>query len=122
MDGRPVTATDVAAVESLPTADELFTRRSAPAPWPSSTAVRALGLELLPTIADDLTADLVEHLSLSLVDRGDELRAVRSVLSAALALLHGQHVEIARLRAQHHRLLDEYRALRVKTLRPSEAA
>jgi hypothetical protein len=109
-------------IDDMVTADEMFTRRPAPTPWPSSGAVLALGIELLPTIADDLTADLVEHLLLALVDRDDALLAVRTVLSAALEQSHAHHVEIVRLRDRHHRLLDEYRHLRVQTLRQSEAA
>lgn len=78
-------------------------------PWPSSRAGIALGIELLPTIADDLTADLVEYLLLALVDRCDELRAVRSVLAAALAQSHTQHVEIIRLRRRLADVLDARR-------------
>jgi sugar (pentulose or hexulose) kinase len=76
-----------AQVERL-TADEIFSRRLAPAPWPSSSPVLAIVVELLPTIEDDLTADLLEHVALALADRDDELRAVRAVLSSTLALSH----------------------------------
>lgn len=41
-------------------AREIFGRPFARVPWPSSRPVLALAVELLPTIADDLTADLVE--------------------------------------------------------------
>jgi hypothetical protein len=88
---------DIALFE-MPTADEIFGQRLAPAPWPSSRPVFALVVELLPTIEDDLTADLVEHLALALVDRDDELRGVRMVLASALALSQTQHVEIFRLK------------------------
>ncbi len=91
------------------TADEIFGRRLAPAPWPASRSVLALVVEVLPTIEDDLAADLVEHLTLALADRDDELRAVRAVLSSALALSHTQHVEIIRLRRRLANLLDARR-------------
>ena len=87
-------------------AAEIFGRRPAPVPWPSSRPVLALAIELLPTIADDIEADLIETLALTIIDRGDELRAVRAVLSSALALSHTQHVEIIRLRRRLAVLLD----------------
>src|SRR5207302_2027141 len=87
----------------MPTADEIFGRPLGPVPWPSSRPVLALAVELLPTIADDLTADLVEQLALALADRDDEVRAGRAVLSSALALSQTQQIEIVRLR---HRLAD----------------
>jgi hypothetical protein len=114
---------DIDAVAGMVTAAEIFGPRQVPMPWPSSRDVLAPALELLPTITDDLTADLVQHLTMALVDRHDELRAVRAVLSAALEHSHALTVDRDRLRDQHHRLIDEYRALRVQTLRrQSEAA
>ena len=98
-----------APAESTPTADEIFGQRPAPAPWQSSPPVLALVVEVLPTIEDDLTADLVEYLALSLVDRDDELRAVRAVLSSALVLSYPQHTEIRRLRQRLADLLDARR-------------
>jgi hypothetical protein len=93
----------------MPTADEIFGRRIEPAPWPSSRLRLALVVELLPTIEDELTADLLEHLALSLVDRDDELRGVRAVLSSSLALSHTQQLEIVRLRRRLADLLDARR-------------
>jgi hypothetical protein len=93
----------------MPTADEIFGRQLAPVPWRSSSLVLALAVELLPTIEDDLTADLVEQLVLALVDKDEELAAVRSVISAALEQSHGQHTEIVRLR---RRLADSLNANR----------
>lgn len=95
---------------------------SAPTPAPSSRDVIALGIALLATIADDIEADLSEHLLLTLVDRDADLRVVREVLSAALTQSHAQRVEIVRLQAALARLRDEYRHLRVQTLQKSEAA
>jgi hypothetical protein len=94
---------------TMPTANEIFGRRLAPAPWPSSRPVLALVVEVLLTIEDDLTADLLEHLALALADRDDEGRAARAVLSSALALSHSQHVEIIRLRRRLADLRDARR-------------
>ena len=91
------------------TADEIFDRRLAPAPWRSSRQFLALVVEVLPLIEDDLMADLLEQLALALGDRDDEVRAVRGVLSSALALSHSQHVEINRLRRRLADLLDARR-------------
>lgn len=93
----------------MPTADEIFGRRLAPAPWPSSRPVLALVVDILPTLEDDLTADLLEHLAVALVDRDDELRSVRAVLSSTIALSHTQHLEIARLRRRLADLLETRR-------------
>lgn len=97
----------------MPTADEMFGRPLPPAPWPVPGRVLALVVELLPTIEDDLMADLLEHLALALADRDDEVRAVRAVLSSALALSHTQHVEILRLRKRLADLLDAWRRERL---------
>ena len=95
--------------ESMPTADEIFGRRLALAPWLSSRPVIELVVEVLPTIEDDLTAELLEHVALALADRDDEVRAIRAVLSSALALSHAQHVEIVPLRQRLANLLDARR-------------
>ena len=63
------------------------------APWPSSRPLMALIVEVLPVIEDDLAADLIEHLALAIIDRDDELRAVRSIQSAVLAHSHAQDAE-----------------------------
>jgi hypothetical protein len=103
------------------TADEIFSRRPAPVPWPSWRPVLALAVEALPAIDDGLMADVVEHLAVALVDRDEELHAVRAVLSAALAQSHVQHAEIRRLTAALARLRDEYRALRAHLLQAAAA-
>ena len=92
-----------------PAANEIFGPRIAPAPWLPSRPVFALGIELLPTIADDIEANLVERLLLALGDRDDELRAVRAVLSSSLALSYTQQAEILRLRRRLADLLDARR-------------
>ena len=89
--------------------DEIFVSRITPAPWLPSHAVLALVVEVLPTIEDDLTADLLEYVALALADRDDEVRAIREVLSSGLALSHTQHVEILRLRQRVADLLDARR-------------
>jgi hypothetical protein len=75
----------------------------------------------LPALgADDVGADLVELLASVVAARDDQIRTIRAVLSAALALAHEQHCEIARLGATLARLRDEYQALRVRTLWKAE--
>ena len=91
-------------VERLTAADLCWTPQ--PAIWPSSRAVLALVIETLPKIKASLPVDLVEHLALGLVDRDDELRAVRAVLSATLTHAHAQDIEIVRLRRRVADLLD----------------
>ncbi len=81
----------------------------APAPWPSSRPVFALVAEVLPTVEDDLAAELIECLALALADRNDEVQAVRAVLSSVLALSHTQQVEDVRLRRRVAGLLDARR-------------
>jgi hypothetical protein len=61
-------------------------------------------------------------LALELVDREREIGAYRELLQMALAQLHGQHREIARLHERHARLLDESRGFRERVMRTSEAA
>ena len=99
----------------MPTADEIFDRKVARASWPSSRLALALVVEMLPTIEDYPIADLVEHLALAIVDRDDELSAMRAVTSAALALAHTQHLEIGRLQKRLIALLDDLRVLRAKS-------
>ena len=101
------------ALFKMPTAHKMSGRRLAPAPWLSSRPVLALIVEVLPTVEDDLTADLLEYVALVLVERDDELRAVRAVLSSALTLTHNQHVEILRLRQRVADLLDARRRERM---------
>ena len=79
------------------------------APWPSSRPLMALIVEVLPVIEDDLAADLIEHLALAIIDRDDELRAVRSIQSAVLAHSHAQDAENVRLRRRLADVLDAQR-------------
>ena len=93
----------------MPTADEIFGQQLAPPPWLSSRPLLDLVVSVLPLSEDDLAADLLEQLALALVDQDDEIRAVRAVLSSALAMSHTQHVEILRLRRRLVDLLDARR-------------
>ena len=79
------------------------------APWLPSRPVFALVVEVLPTVEDDLTAELLEYVALALADRDDEVRAIQAVLSSALALSHAQQAEIIRLRRRLADLLDARR-------------
>jgi len=98
---------------AMPTANEIFSRRTQPVSWSTATrAVLAMAIEMLPTIADDLGTDLVEHVSLALVDQEEALGAVRLVLAASLERLHEQHVENVRLKRRLGDLLDADRRRR----------
>ena len=99
----------------MPTADEIFGPRIAPAPWLSSRPVIELLVEVLPTIEDGLTAALLEYVALMLADLIDQLRAVRAVLSSTLALLHTKQAENVRLRRRNRDLLDARRLERTGT-------
>ena len=64
-----------------------------------------------------MTADLViEALALAELEALDEAAAWRALAVAALTQLHAQHSELERVRAHHHRLLDEYRRLRAQVM------
>jgi hypothetical protein len=71
-----------------------------PVPWPSSRPVVDVALELIPILEDPLAAQLVENLMLALVAREEELRAVRTILAAALEHAHALHLVERRLHVQ----------------------
>lgn len=100
------------AVSPMVTAAQIFGRRVAPAPWPLSRPLLATANALLPLIADDEVAALVENLTRYIVDLEEELGAVRLVLSEALKMLHAQHVQIVKLKTRLGTLLDADRAAR----------
>lgn len=91
------------------TADEIFARCPVPVLWPSSSPILEIAIELLPTIEDDLAADLIEHIAVLLVDRDEGLHVMRELLSGAFAMTHTQHVEILRLQRRLADLLDDRR-------------
>lgn len=73
------------------TAAAIFGPRPLPAPWPaSSRALLAQVAVLLPTIEDDRTAHLLEHLALAIISRVEALDATRALLSVALTTTHRQ--------------------------------
>ena len=55
-----------------------------PAPSPSSAPLMAIVAQRLPPIDDEFVADLVEQLAVAVVERDEELKAVRAVQSVAL--------------------------------------
>ncbi len=115
---RPVTTPEVLAAVSFPTHPDCEAAlgairwTSSPVPWPSARPVLDVAIEALPFVESDFDADLIEHLALGIEDLHDERRAVRAVLSEALALAHEQHREIERLRRVYHQAIEELRVLR----------
>ncbi len=79
------------------------------APVGSSRPICTLVIEILPTIEDDLTIDLLEYVALVLCERDDEIRAIQAVQSSTLTLAHSQQAEIVRLRQRNRDLLDARR-------------
>lgn len=57
-------------------------------------------------------AELVERIAVLTLERD----AYRDLAQLAVHKLHGGQEELRRLREQHHRLIDEYRALRAELL------
>ena len=80
-----------------------------PSPWPSSARLLAVVVELLPTIQDDLAADLVVQLALALVERDEQVRSIREVKSVTLDELHRTERDNRRLR---ERVIELSQALR----------
>ena len=70
----------------------------APAPWPSSNTVLKLVSQVLPETQDKAAVDLIEQLALLVVERDEQVRSIRGVLSAALGLAHDQRLECLRLK------------------------
>ena len=94
----------------------------APAPWPSSARLLAFVVEVLPTIDDEPVADLIEQLALLVVERDEEVAAVRVELSVALDLLHKEQTTSDRRRTELYRLRDEYHSLRATRSQQTEVA
>ena len=70
------------------------------APWPTSDTVLTLVSEVLPETQDDAAADLIEQLAVLVVDRDEQIRSMREVLSAELRLAYDQRLERERLRSR----------------------
>jgi hypothetical protein len=100
------------AVDRALRASDIFGENVAPAPWPSSGPMLVMAIAQLSNIEDERAADLVDCLVHAILDRDDELRAVRVVLSEALALLHAQHTEIVQLQARVVALRGQLRIVR----------
>jgi hypothetical protein len=82
----------------------------APAGWPSSDDALDAAIALLPEIGDDLTADVIEALTLAIVELNERLDATRTAYSTTLKLLHVSQREAKRLRNRLDELLDAKRA------------
>lgn len=75
--------------------------------------------------ADLLVADLADEnaaLAETIASLQADVELRRELLSVALVRLHDLERQYRGLQASHYRLIDEYRALRVQTLRQDEAA
>ena len=70
----------------------------APPPWLSSARVLSVAVKVLPTVEDDIAADVIEQQALALVDRDEELKSLRAVLAVALEIMHTSQAERMRLR------------------------
>lgn len=74
----------------------------------------------------DLAIEMLADSEAELLDRGVDLMIerdpYRTLARTAIHELHALTVKRDRLRAQHHRLLDEYRTLRAQTMREAVAA
>ena len=75
----------------------------APSWGPSSARLLAVVVELLPKIDDDLLADLIEQLAVTLVARDERVRAIREVESVTLDELHRTQRENRHL---HNRVIE----------------
>jgi hypothetical protein len=82
-----------------------------PVPRLTARPVLALVAASLPAIEDDLTADLLERVSLELMDREDDRAALRELLHVALERLHEAQRTIRRLEGRRDGLIEEIRAL-----------
>jgi hypothetical protein len=71
--------------------------------------VLAVAGKVLPVVADDIAADVIEQLALALVDRDEQLKSLSTVLSVALELLHVSETQTARLRKRVAELLQTRR-------------
>ncbi len=69
-----------------------------PSPWPGSEDVLAAAVALLPTIADDDAAQLVEQLAVALVDTRVHLRAVQDAHRESLTTVHELSGQVRGLR------------------------
>ena len=83
------------------------------APWLAARRLIDIAIEALSVVADDLAADVIMALALTVADLNEEMNAVRAVQRVAFGHLHQQHRELLRLRRRLADLLDERHANRV---------
>lgn len=79
-------------------------------------------VDVLPTIENNRTADLIVQLSLALVNSAEELGILREMRSCALAHSYEQHVEVLRVRRRLADLFAERQNERQKQPQPQVAA
>jgi hypothetical protein len=96
----------------LPTASELRWTIDGGAPWPALDRVISVAIDFLPSVEDDLTAEVLLATTLALVDAREELRAIRAVGTGALTLCHQLQDDLRRVRQRNRELLDQCRQLR----------
>ncbi len=78
------------------TADEIRWNLE-PAPWSDSTELLHLAADAMPTIEDDDVANLFEAICLLVIERDEQIAAMREVSSVAQAELHNLQLRGDRL-------------------------
>ena len=108
----PVPLTDATSADAdvIPTAENIFDRPLASAPWLPSRPVLDLALTAIPVVTDDLAASIIVQMAETIVDLREELQSVRSVQAMALGLLHQRHAEVIRLKSRLSAQRDEARS------------
>jgi hypothetical protein len=77
---------------------------------PSRQVLTAI-CDLLPIVADEVAADLLERVALTLLERDEDLLTAREMLRASMACLHEAHRTICRLENRRNQLLEQSRVL-----------
>jgi hypothetical protein len=72
-------------------------------------------------LAVELLADSEAALQERVANLEQDIAVYRELVQQALTVVHDVTIERDRLREQHHRLLDEYRHLRIQTMRQAAA-
>ena len=71
-----------------------------PTPWSDSAELLHLAADLIPTIAHDNLADLFEAICLLVIERDEQIAAMREVSSVALSELHSLQLRADRLQSR----------------------
>lgn len=100
---------DRAAIAGSLSADDINWSVTPVRTWASTERLSKAAIALLPEIADDLTADLVEALALALAEAREQVAATRTILTEALGQLHSAQREIRRLKVRLAALLEAQR-------------